>query len=109
MQRRLFPPVRPGVPSVEGLGYHPDFVSQADEQALLAAVDAAPWSTEWQRRRRVYGVGYGGSTGTGEDRLDPMPSWLDDLGRRVVAAGFFEHLPENARGRRVSVTLRLAR
>ncbi|MDB5312383.1 MAG: hypothetical protein JWO38_6585 [Gemmataceae bacterium] len=67
------------VPPVPGLRYLPGYVSEADEPALVGAIDGMPWNTEWRRRRQAYGAGSGSG---GES--PPLPDW----GRRLTARMF---------------------
>lgn len=70
------------VPPVPGLRYLPEYVTRADERALVAAIDALPWNTEWRRRRQPYGAGYGrGGT------APPIPDWGRRLADRMLADG----------------------
>jgi alkylated DNA repair dioxygenase AlkB len=68
-------------PPTPGLRYLSDYVSPAEEQALVAAIDALPWNTEWKRRRQPYGAGYGGGDGV------PIPQWGRRLADRMLADG----------------------
>jgi hypothetical protein len=70
------------VPSVPGLRYLPGYVTEADQLALVAAIDAMPWNTEWKRRRQPYGAGYG----SGDDSA-PIPEWGRSLADRMFADG----------------------
>lgn len=77
------------VPSVPGLGYVADYVSEDEEHELLAAIDRQPWLTEWERRRQIYGLSYGSARGEGKV-LGPLPSWLLPLAERVLRDGFID-------------------
>ncbi len=68
------------VPAVPGLRYLPGYVTEADERALVEAIDGMPWNTEWKRRRQPYGAGYGGSGDSA-----PVPDWGLRLADRVLA------------------------
>lgn len=70
------------VPSVPGLRYLPGYVTEAEERALVAAIDGMPWNTEWKRRRQPYGAGYGGGGGAA-----PVPEWGVRLAGRMLADG----------------------
>jgi alkylated DNA repair dioxygenase AlkB len=48
---------------------------------LVAAIDAEPWNTSWQRRRQLYGASYGAAEG--EPR--PIPAWGLVLAERMFA------------------------
>jgi alkylated DNA repair dioxygenase AlkB len=70
------------VPAVPGLRHLPGYVTAAAERALVAAIDALPWNTEWKRRRQPYGAGYGSG---GESA--PIPEWGRRLADRMLADG----------------------
>jgi alkylated DNA repair dioxygenase AlkB len=92
----LFPPavMAADVPPIPGLRYLPGYVTEADEAALVAAIDAAPWNTEWRRRRQPYGGGYGKATAAA-----PVPDWGRRLADRLFADGVtdvpFDHMLVN--------------
>jgi len=92
----LFPPAvtAADVPPIPGLRYLPAYVTAADEAALAAAIDAAPWNTEWRRRRQPYGGGYGTATAA-----PPVPAWGRRLADRLFADGVtdvpFDHMLVN--------------
>jgi alkylated DNA repair dioxygenase AlkB len=71
------------LPKIPGLGYLPNYISKAEEAALIAAIDAAAWNTSWQRRRQLYGASYGRAEG--EPRT--MPAWSTKLAERMFAEG----------------------
>ena len=91
MQGLLFPAPRALTPDVPGLRYLPDYLAPDEECTLLAKVDAAPWLTDWQRRRQVYGLGYG----AGPAAFEPLPDWLLPLASRIAEDGLLERFPEN--------------
>jgi alkylated DNA repair dioxygenase AlkB len=62
--------------------YLPEYLSGADEAALVAAIDAMPWNTAWRRRRQPYGAGYGSATAA-----PPIPDWGRRLADRLFADG----------------------
>jgi alkylated DNA repair dioxygenase AlkB len=80
----LFPPdvSESDLPSIPGLRYLPEYVTEADERALVEAIDASPWYTEWRRRRQPYGGGYGKS-----GDATPIPDWGRRLADRLHADG----------------------
>src|SRR5688572_16734708 len=71
-------------PAIEGLVYIPDYVTLADEERLIAAVDAQPWDTSWERRRQLYGADYGNKRGPGRR----LPEWAEALVERMWHDGF---------------------
>ena len=90
--------------AVPGLGYFPDYIDRDEEQAFLRAVDAAPWSSEWQRRTQHYGRSYLESqrkkyaaADEGEDGSTPLPEWIWGVRDRLVADNVFGR-PANQMG-----------
>ena len=82
----LYPAVTAAdVPSIPGLHYLPGYVTEADERALVGAIDRGPWNTEWRRRRQPYGAGYGS-----DGDSPPIPGW----GRRLVARLFEDRVTD---------------
>lgn len=93
MQLLLFPTPASTPPAIPGLRYVPDFCSPEEERALLEAIDRAPWTSEYRRRRQHYGVRYTRD----EERLDgvaALPDWVLPIAERAVRAGFLERLPD---------------
>src|SRR5436309_9848728 len=70
------------VPPIPGLCYLPEYVGEAEERALAAAIDAMPWNTDWKRRRQPYGAGYGTRA-----PAPPIPDWGRRLADRLYADG----------------------
>lgn len=78
---------------VEGLIWAPDWITQADADALIATIDASPWSAQIASRRvQQYGWRYDYHRGQVDHsmRLGPLPAWASALGERVVEAGWME-------------------
>jgi alkylated DNA repair dioxygenase AlkB len=78
---------------VPGLRYLPNWLSEAAQGAVLASVDAAPWSSELRRRVQHYGHRYDygrRSVASGEsDRVAaPIPAWAAELIERLHADGY---------------------
>jgi alkylated DNA repair dioxygenase AlkB len=69
---------------VPGLRYLAGYLSEAEERALVEAIDALPWNTEWKRRRQPYGAGYGGGDAA------PIPDWGRRLADRMLADGVID-------------------
>lgn len=80
----LFPPTvaDTDVPAIPGLRYLPEYVTPADEDGLMRAIDAMPWNTEWWRRRQPYGGAYGKG-----GPAPPIPDWGREVADRVFADG----------------------
>lgn len=81
-----------------GVDYKDDYITPAEEVALISEIDKRPWSMELLRRRQWYGwapddTAYGGPK---EYRPQPMPDWLRWLAARLHADGIFLGVPERA-------------
>ncbi|MCU0511065.1 MAG: alpha-ketoglutarate-dependent dioxygenase AlkB [Anaerolineae bacterium] len=74
---------------IPGLHYVADFVTPAEQAALLAAVDAQPWLDTLRRRVQHYGYlyDYRRRTITPEMFLGPLPAWAQALAQRFEQAG----------------------
>ena len=84
----LFPlHVRPeDVPEIPGLRYLADYITEKEEQELVAAIDAASWDTTWERRRQPYGGAYGREEGAAR----PIPAWGLALAERMFREAICE-------------------
>lgn len=78
----LFADMNPVVPDIPGLTYRPDFLTKADEKALLRFIDDGRWDTHWQRRIQAYGDSYGLASSR-----SAMPAWGEGLARRLFDEG----------------------
>jgi alkylated DNA repair dioxygenase AlkB len=80
-------------PAVPGLGTWPDFLTPAEERALIAAIDAvelAPFRfQQWTGKRLTHSFGWQYDFQSGElGRGEPMPDWLLPIrDRAAIAAG----------------------
>lgn len=94
-QAQLFQVV-PEPPKIEVPGFtlRHNYITPAEEQQLLAAVENGPWETDWRRRVQQYGVGYG-ATG-GPHWVRDFPDWLLAFAARVHRDTQFERFPENS-------------
>jgi len=76
------------VPAIPGLSYRQEYITSADEEQLVRAVDDEPWDTKWERRRQLYGVSYGSSS----EPVAPIPAWGRALAERMLTEGISERL-----------------
>jgi alkylated DNA repair dioxygenase AlkB len=85
-----------GVSSVPGLVLLRDWVTPADEGALLASIDAAPWRGDLKRRVQHYGFRYDYKARAVDEsmRLGPLPGWAEELSSRILREGFSERAPD---------------
>jgi DNA oxidative demethylase len=85
-------------PAIPGLATAPDIVSESEEQALIARIDAEDLQPfrfqQWTGKRLTHSFGWSYDFQTGvADRADPIPEWLAPLRDR---AGAFAGLPPEA-------------
>jgi alkylated DNA repair dioxygenase AlkB len=79
------------IPAVSGLGTRADFLTPAEERALIAAIDAvdlAPFRfQQWTGKRLTHSFGWQYDFQSGElGRGEPMPDWLLPIRDRAAAA-----------------------
>jgi alkylated DNA repair dioxygenase AlkB len=77
-------------PLLPGLATQDDFVTRAEEQALIAAIDAADLSPfryhDWTGKRLTVAYGWSYDYGAGQLRRgDPLPDWLIPFRDRAEA------------------------
>lgn len=70
------------VPAIPGICYRQNYISAAEEQLLVKAIDLMSWDESWKRRRQPYGAGYGSSKAH-----PPIPAWGKRLADRLFADG----------------------
>lgn len=78
-------------PAVPGLGTRPEFLTPAEERALIAAIDAvelAPFRfQQWTGKRLTHSFGWQYDFQSGElGRGEPMPDWLVAIRDHAAAA-----------------------
>jgi len=85
-----------GSEQVPGLRLIQNFISESEEQQLLAEVDAAEWSTEMSRRVQHYGwrYRYKERSVSPSDKLGPLPPWATVLAQRLLDRGLVSELPD---------------
>jgi len=66
---------------IPGLEYVLDFISPAQEQALIEAIDDQPWLNDLKRRVQHYGYKYDykARAVTPDSYLGPLPDWLQPV------------------------------
>jgi alkylated DNA repair dioxygenase AlkB len=67
------------LPTIPGLSYRPNYVTEAEEAELVRLIDAELWDTTWGRRRQLYGASYGPVEIGARD----IPEWGQKLIRRM--------------------------
>lgn len=73
------------VPDIPGLAYVPDFISAAEERALMKAIDDQPWLNDLKRRVQHYGYKYDyrARAVTPDSYLGPLPDWLEPVAKKL--------------------------
>jgi alkylated DNA repair dioxygenase AlkB len=84
-----------GPPPIPGLAYYPDFITEAEESALLAQIDAQPWNTDIKRRTQYYGSRYR-EDGSPSLNAGVLPPWLVPFAERLKARRIFALMPDRA-------------
>jgi alkylated DNA repair dioxygenase AlkB len=69
----------PDTPGIPGLSYLREYITEHEEGELTAVIDSASWDTTWDRRRQLYGAGYGNSSSP----QVPLPAWGLVLANRL--------------------------
>jgi alkylated DNA repair dioxygenase AlkB len=90
----LFPEQAPAWPV--GLSYWPAFITPAEQQFLVDAIDAQCWSLELKRRVHHYGYRYDYTSRRVDSSmyLGPMPRFVTDFLPRLQAVAEFGQLPD---------------
>jgi alkylated DNA repair dioxygenase AlkB len=78
---------------IPGATYVLHFVTPEEESEIIRQIEQGAWSREFARRRQHYGIAY--------DKPDwknptPLPGWIENIGKRIVAAGLFSKMPVQA-------------
>ncbi|KAB2339688.1 alpha-ketoglutarate-dependent dioxygenase AlkB [Actinomadura rudentiformis] len=76
--------------SVPGLHYIADWISPDVTDALLADIDAEPWSTELKRRVQHYGHRYDYGRRSVAAASPPLPVWARQAAARLVGEGLMD-------------------
>ena len=81
---------------IKGLRYERGFISEEEQSKIIQLVDANPWLDDLKRRVQHYGYKYDYTARRidASMHLGNLPSWLQDLGERLVTAGIFAVAPD---------------
>ncbi|WP_394793070.1 alpha-ketoglutarate-dependent dioxygenase AlkB [Armatimonas sp.] len=82
--------------AIMGMSYYPEFLTSEQEASLLAFVDSQPWNDTLSRATQHYGYRYDYTVRQLDmsHHLGPLPAPLQEVGTRLVDAGYFAKLPE---------------
>lgn len=77
--------------SIPGLTVIPDFITEAEEKAILGEIDHSDWNNELQRRVQHYGWRYDYKSRQIDPsmHLGPLPAWAYKIAQRLVDVGYF--------------------
>lgn len=80
----------------DGLHYIPNFITPAEESALIETIDQQPWLTDLKRRVQHYGWKYDYTARQVNEsmRLGSLPDWLMDYCQRLYDGGHFSKIPD---------------
>ncbi len=81
---------------ISGLTYLRDYITSADEQALLQKIDSLPWLDDLKRRVQHYGYKYDykARVVTQDMYLGPLPEWLLAYAAALHRKGPFKQQPD---------------
>lgn len=79
-----------------GLRYIPDFITPAEEEALINTIDQQPWLSDLKRRVQHYGWKYDYTARRVDEsmQLGKLPDWLVDYCQRLSDGGHFLKIPD---------------
>ena len=88
--------VRIEQPGVPGLTYMRNFLSEREEEAIVAEIDRCDWHSDLKRRVQHYGWRYDYKARQIDPsmHLGPLPGWADDVARRLFSDGHLPQLPD---------------
>ncbi|HET6895304.1 MAG TPA: alpha-ketoglutarate-dependent dioxygenase AlkB [Candidatus Baltobacteraceae bacterium] len=74
----------------------PEFVTKAEEVAVLNAIDSERWNVDLKRRVQQYGFRYDykARAVSACDRLGDLPPWATEIAQRLVDCEYFESVPD---------------
>jgi hypothetical protein len=84
------------VPVISGLTYIPNYITPIQETELLNIIDKQPWLTDLKRRVQHYGwkYDYKSRNITSEQKLGPLPTWLQNYCNKLHQDGLFLKAPD---------------
>ncbi len=84
------------ISAISGLTYIPNFITQAEETALLEKIDNQPWLLDLKRRVQHYGYKYDYKVRniTSEHKLGALPSFLQNYCDRLEQDKIFTKAPD---------------
>lgn len=84
------------VPAIEGMTYVPDFMSPAEQEAVLREIDLQPWRNDLKRRVQHYGYRYDYKARRVDPSmyLGPLPAFAMPIANRLVERSLFSRLPD---------------
>ena len=83
-------------PDVPGLTYRNNFVTQTEEEKIVAEIDRRDWLSDIKRRVQHYGWRYDYKARKVDPSMyiGPLPDWADKLAHRLVRDGLVPRLPD---------------
>ena len=81
---------------IPGLSIVREFLTEEEEQEVLAEIDNGDWSNELQRRVQHYGWRYDYKLKQVDPsmRVGPLPAWADRIAQRLFDTGCVRELPD---------------
>ena len=81
-----------------GLTYLPDFITDKQQEYIVADLERRNWSNELKRRVQHYGYKYDYTKRTINEsmRVDGLLDWMQVYGKKFIDKGFFHKIPDQA-------------
>lgn len=96
LQSNLFEESVANISAINGLTYIPNFISPAEETALLDKIDSQPWLLDLKRRVQHYGYKYDykARNVTSDLRLGDLPEWISTYSKQLFDKQIFPKIPD---------------
>ena len=81
---------------ISGLNYVTDYLSPAQHDSLLTAIDQSPWLNDLKRRVQHYGFKYDYKSRRIDlsMKIGDLPTWTSEIARDLYEKQFFPELPD---------------
>ncbi len=83
-------------PHIPGFYYHPDLLTEDEQQALKQKIDQQSWQTSLKRRVQQYGYRYDYNKRglSSDDDIGALPEWLMPWIKYVQERGLIQYFPD---------------
>lgn len=86
----------PAVPTISGMSYCPNLLSQDEQKEVLSCIDTQPWLDDLKRRVQHYGFKYNYKARRVDQsmRLGPLPAFAIDVACKLVQRSLLSGMPD---------------